>query len=247
MLEVRGLICDYGAIRAVDGMAFDAPSGAIVCLVGPNGAGKSTTLRALAGLQPMRAGTIALDGRAVARDADTLRRAVALAPQDLALMDRLTAREALHVAAVLRDVPTAEVDSRVGYWLQVTDLTDMQLRPAHELSGGMKRRLAMAMVLIGEARVALLDESFVGLDPVQVRRMAAALRAWTASGRIAILSTHDMDLVARLADRVLVMKHGRVILHSPGEEGLHAVPGRWPDWTAAYLELFEGVTGPDRS
>jgi ABC-2 type transport system ATP-binding protein len=198
-------------------------------------------MRTIAGLQSPDAGTIEIAEVALPNAADR-KRACTLTPQDVALFEYLTCVETLRMVASVHGVPSAEADQRIEHWLEVTGLTTARGRMVKELSVGMKRKLAVACALLPEPAVVLLDESFTGLDPESTRALQNALRAFCDRGGAVLLSSHILDMVQSIADRVIFMVNGRVV-ESLDREQLHAlIPESYSDLTDIYLARVRDAT-----
>ena len=201
-----------GAVRAVDGVSFELVAGEVVGLVGPNGAGKTTLLRLVAGVLAPDAGVVRVAGASPGTlDA---RRTLGFAPDGPVFPPTLTVREVLdyyarfHVAGVRRR-------ALVGEALELGGLGEVAARRAAALSKGFVQRLALAQAALGGRRVLLLDETLSGIDPVVRRALCDRLQRLAARGVAVLLSSHDLAAVERLAVRVLVMQHGRVVREGP--------------------------------
>jgi ABC-2 type transport system ATP-binding protein len=221
VIEVRGLTKRYGPVTAVTDLAFDVVPGAVTAFVGRNGAGKSTTLRLLLGLERPTAGTARIAGRTYAALDRPLHTVGALLDSGGAHPGR-TARDHLRWLAASNRLPArrvADVLDRVG----LRDAADRRVRG---FSLGMRQRLGVAAALLGDPAVLLLDEPTNGLDPEGIRWLRTTLRGLAADGRTVLVSSHLMGVVARSADRVLVVAAGRLVA----------------DTTVA--ELVGGGTGP---
>jgi len=222
-LEVEGLRKEYGRVVAVDQVSFRLMPGELVGLVGPNGAGKSTTFKMLSGQLLPSAGSARVLGVDVARDPAGARRHLGLVPENPALYEYLTAREMITFAARIRsEDPTAEPDAeRVEAALAVAGLGADADRLIHEYSQGMHRKTALACALVAEPPVLLLDEALNGLDPASAERVLDVLHARCAAGATVLLSTHVLDTLARVADRVILIQRGRVSADLPASELEH--------------------------
>lgn len=206
MIEVEGLTKDYGRKRAVDGLTFTAPSGRVTGFLGPNGAGKSTTMRMVLGLERPTAGGSLVAGSRY-RDLAAPMRIVG------ALLDSGGAPPGITAAAHLRwlaragDLPRGRVDEVLG----LVGLADVAGRRVGGFSLGMRQRLGLAVALLGDPGVLLLDEPVNGLDPEGVRWIRTFLRGLAAEGRTILLSSHLMGETAETADRVVVIGAGRLV------------------------------------
>ena len=234
-LRVSGLTKSYGSNVAVDGVDFTVQAGELACFIGPNGAGKSTTMRTIAGLQSPDSGLIEIAGTAVPNAADR-KAACTLTPQEVALFEYLTCVETLRMVASVHGVDPAEIESGIEQWLEVTGLGAARGRMVKELSGGMKRKLAVASALLPKPPVVLLDESFTGLDPESTRALQHALRHYCDGGGAVLLSSHILDMVHAIADRVIIMVKGRVVDSLDRAELNAQVPGQFSDLTELYLD-----------
>jgi ABC-2 type transport system ATP-binding protein len=201
LLEALALSHRYGERRALDGVSLRLEPGAVVALLGPNGAGKSTLLRALCGLlRPDQGRVIAAPGAAVG-----------WCPQHMALWDDLTPREQLDFLGAAWRLPRADRRRRADALLDALGLLDRADDLASALSGGMRRRLAVALALIHSPRVLLLDEPEVGLDPASRASLRAFLADFARQGRAVLLSTHDLHEAERSARELLILDQGRLL------------------------------------
>ena len=211
MLEAAGLRKTYGSLVAVDDVSLTLRGGELLGLVGPNGAGKTTTLAMIAGLVAPDAGTVAIDGRPHRGETDPGKRRFALVPQDLALYDELSARDNLRFFGALYDLAGKTLATAIARSLETVALADRAGDKVMEFSGGMKRRLNLAAGLLHDPDILLLDEPTVGVDPQSRNAIFANLEELKARGKAILYTTHYMEEVERLADRVVVIDHGRVI------------------------------------
>jgi ABC-2 type transport system ATP-binding protein len=206
VIEVTDLQKRYGARRAVDGVTFSVREGEIFGIVGPNGAGKTTTVESIAGLRRPDSGQIRVLGLDPRADRQRLRTLVGVQLQQSELPERMTAREALDLFASFYAEPAdpAELLGQLG-------LADQQDTAYRNLSGGQKQRLSIALALVGRPRVAILDELSTGLDPQSRRDTWRVVESIRDRGTTVLLVTHLMEEIERLADRVAVLREGRVI------------------------------------
>jgi ABC-2 type transport system ATP-binding protein len=209
-LRAVGLSRRFGERTALDGVSFDVAPGELFGLLGPNGAGKTTAFGLLAGLLPAHAGTLALDGRPVST-ADTAYRArLGVVFQEASLDLKLTARENLRLGAALYDVPRAIATRRIDEALALMALGDRADEPASKYSGGMRRRIEIARVLLHEPSLLLLDEPGRGVDPEALRRIWDEITALAASrGTSVIVTTHQPGEAER-CHRIAILDGGRV-------------------------------------
>ena len=211
LLEVRELTKRYGERTAVDGLSFAVEAGEIYGLLGPNGAGKSTTVRMVTGLLRPSSGSVRVAGLDPFAEPLAARANLGWAAQELALYEDLSADENLRLAAALGRVPRAEVRPRAAELLELVGLADRGRDRVQTYSGGMKRRLHLAMALVHRPRVLLLDEPLVGIDPQARVLLLGTIRDLAGDGCSVLLTTHDMDDAERLCRRVGVVDRGRLL------------------------------------
>jgi ABC-2 type transport system ATP-binding protein len=209
-IAVERLTKRYGATTAVDDLSFTVPAGSVTGLLGPNGAGKSTTLRVLLGLTRPTAGRATFDGVPYAELADPARTVGAVLEHDPFHPGR-SGRDHLRVLATATGVAPARVDEVLG----LVGLADVAGRRAGGYSLGMRRRLALAAALLGDPGVLLLDEPANGLDPWGIRGLRDLLRGHAGRGATVLVSSHVLAEVALIADRVVVVDHGRLVASGP--------------------------------
>ncbi len=219
-LEARGLRKEFGRVVAVDAIDLALRPGELVGLVGANGAGKSTTFKMLTGQLQPTAGEARIMGVDVATDPAAARRHMGIVPEHPKLYDYLSAREMITFAARIRSAdPSAEPDAaRVDEALRIAGLGGDADRLIHEYSQGMHRKTALACALVAEPPVLLLDEALNGLDPPSAERVLDTLHARCRAGACVLLSTHVLDTLGRVADRVVLIDKGRVQADRPASE-----------------------------
>ena len=211
ILSVRGLTKSYGDLIAVDNLSFEVKRGEVFGFLGPNGAGKTTAISLVCGLLKRDAGEIRIDGMSPEKNYRKYKKAIGLCPQDLVIWESLTCLEQLEFMARLYDVKRDTARSRSRELLEILGLEKKQHKLAKTLSGGMKRRLNIALALVHEPALLILDEPQAGLDPqsrILVREYIKSLSRRTT----VILTTHDMDEADRLADRVAIIDHGKLLV-----------------------------------
>ncbi len=218
MIEVEGLKKSFGAIQAVDGVSFRAQDGQITGLLGPNGAGKTTSLRLLCTLFRPDAGRVQVDGVSAADDASGVRRRLAVLPDARGLYRRLTARENIEYFGRLQGMDEASLRQRTDALITELDLRGIEHRRAEGFSQGERVKTAIARALVHDPQNVLFDEPTNGLDVMATRAMREVLRRLRASGRCVVFSSHVMQEVAALCDRIVVLAHGRVVANGTLEE-----------------------------
>ena len=201
----------FGGTLAVDGVSFEAAPGKVLGLLGPNGAGKSTTISMLAGLIAPDRGAVRIDGRPLGTGADPGKRSLGLVPQEIALFEELPARANLALFGALYGLAGKALATRIAAVLELTSLAERSADPPREFSGGMKRRLNIACALLHEPKILLLDEPTVGVDPQSRNAIFETLEALARAGHTLIYTTHYMEEAERLADRIVVIDHGKVL------------------------------------
>jgi thiamine transport system ATP-binding protein len=217
-LSLTDVTVRYGATTAVDDVSLDLATGQVLAVLGPSGCGKSTLLRAVAGLEPLSAGTISWDGTDLG-GTPTHRRGFALMFQDGQLFAHLTVARNVAYALKLRRTPSARMAARVRELLELVGLAGYDDRLPGTLSGGERQRVALARALAVEPRLILLDEPLSALDATLRERLAGDLRTiLRAAGTTALLVTHDHEEAFALADRLAVMRDGRVVQSGEIEE-----------------------------
>jgi ABC-2 type transport system ATP-binding protein len=210
-VEAVRLSKDFGRTRAVDGLNLSVPAGSVYGLLGPNGAGKTTAIRMLATLLLPDSGTARVFGHDVVRDADAVRGRVSLTGQFASVDDDLTGRENLVLLARLLGHPRREAYARAGELLSAFDLSDAAGRLVRTYSGGMRRRLDVAASIVVTSDLLFLDEPTTGLDPHSRNQVWRLVRTLVAQGTTVLLTTQNLDEADHLADRIAVLKEGKVM------------------------------------
>lgn len=223
MLRAHGLTKDFGGLRALDDLHLEVAAGEVLALLGPNGAGKSTATRILVGLTRADAGRLEVDGRGwdACEDDGGLGFAaseVGYLPEERGLYGDQPVLKSLAYLGVLRGLSKAEADRRARTWLERIDLDERAGEKISALSKGNQQRVQLGAALLHRPRIAFLDEPFSGLDPLWQERLLDVLRETARAGTAVILSAHQMHLVERVADRVIVLARGRTVLGGPLEE-----------------------------
>ncbi|GAP64950.1 ABC-type Na+ transport system, ATPase component [Mizugakiibacter sediminis] len=211
MIELKDLHKAFGTVKAVDGVSFTARDGEITGLLGPNGAGKTTTLRMLYTLMKPDAGRVLVDGIDAARDPVSVRRRLGVLPDARGLYKRLTARENIAYFGRLQGLDEAALRARSDALIAALDMADIADRRTEGFSQGQRVKTAIARALVHDPRNIILDEPTNGLDVMATRAMRAFLRRLRDEGRCVLFSSHIMQEVAALCDRIVVIAHGRVV------------------------------------
>ena len=223
-LQLLHLVKTFGTKRAVDDLSLTVPVGSLFGLVGPNGAGKTTTLSMATGLLRPDAGTAHVLGHDVWRDPAAAKAAMGVLPDGLRLFDRLSGRELLRYVSLLRRLPATEVDRRSEALLTALGLLEDADTLVVDYSAGMTKKIGLACALIHAPRLLLLDEPFEAVDPVSGEVIRSILHDYVAGGGTVVLSSHVMELVERLCDRVAVVDAGRVLAHGTVEQVRDGMP-----------------------
>jgi len=214
MIQVNGLIKDYGARRALNNITFDANQGEIVGFLGPNGAGKTTTMRILTGYMPPTDGTAVVAGYDVVEESLEVRKRVGYLPETVPLYTDMTALEYLKFMADLRHIPNSE--ARAYETLEQVNLKDRANSYIGNFSKGMRQRVGLAQSLIHRPEVLILDEPTIGLDPAQVVEMRNVIKE-IGKDRTVLLSTHILTEAQNICDRVLIINKGKIVAEDTPE------------------------------
>ena len=217
-IEVEGLTKRFGSVVALDGIDLSVPAGTVFGLLGPNGAGKTTAVRILTTILEPDGGYAGVLGLDVTNQAEAVRSVIGLAGQYAAVDEHLTARENLRLAAWLTDQPRAVARTRGDELLERFDLTAAADRPAKTYSGGMRRRLDLAIALVHRPPVLFLDEPNTGLDPQGRGDLWQLIEELVADGTTLLLTTQYLEEADRLADRISVVDNGRVVAEGTAAE-----------------------------
>ena len=216
-IDARGLVKRYGDFTAVDGIDFDVAVGQCVALLGPNGAGKTTTIRMLTGFSPITDGSIRVFGRDVAKETRVVKSLMGICPQEDNLDPDFSVRKNLLVFARYFGMEKNIAARRADELLEMVGLTEKAHGIIMELSGGMKRRLMLARALLNEPQLLVLDEPTTGLDPQARQLIWQRVRHMREAGITVLLTTHYMEEASQLADRVIVMNEGKILLEGEPE------------------------------
>jgi ABC-2 type transport system ATP-binding protein len=258
-VEARDLTKRYGASTAVDGVSFTVSRGEIFGLLGPNGAGKTTTILMLLGLTEITEGSARVLDHDPVREPLAVKRRVGYMPDSVGFYDYLSARDNLRYTARLNGLGEVERETRIDAALRRVDLEAVADRPVEIYSRGMRQRLALAEILMKEAALAILDEPTSGLDPQATLELLEIIRGLKRDGVSVLLSSHLLDRVQSVCDRVALFQGGKIVLiGSVAELGRQVLGGGFAveveaqgEGLAARLGAVAGVraveaTGPDR-
>ncbi|MFI6575539.1 ATP-binding cassette domain-containing protein [Nocardiopsis sp. NPDC050513] len=224
-VTVTGLRKSYGDHTVLDGVDLDIPAGTVFALLGPNGAGKTTVVKILSTLIGADDGRARVLGHDVAEEPDAVRAAIGVTGQYSAVDGLLTGRENLMLMARLNRQGRARARRRTDELLELFDLVDAAAKPASTYSGGMRRRLDLAMTLVGGPRLIFLDEPTTGLDPRSRRDMWQIIRELVADGVTVFLTTQYLEEADQLADRIAVLDQGTIVAEGTAAELKRRIPG----------------------
>ncbi len=225
MIETRGLCKSFGDHIVLDGIDLNVTSGTIFALLGPNGAGKTTTVHILSTLIGADSGEARVAGHDVVREPDAVRTAIGVTGQSSAVDNLLTGEENLLLMADLHHLSRSEGRRRAAALLERFDLVDAAKKLPITYSGGMRRRLDLAMTLVGDPRIIFLDEPTTGLDPRSRHTMWQIIRDLVASGVTILLTTQYLEEADQLADRVAVLDQGKLVAEGTPDELKRRIPG----------------------
>jgi len=218
MIVVKNLRKYFGDVKAVNGVSFEARDGQITGLLGPNGAGKTTTLRMLYSLLPPDAGEILIDGLDPTRDAMEIKRTLGVIPDNRGLYSRLTARENISYYGELHGMNRQRIEARIAQLAETLDMADFIDRRTEGFSQGQRVKVAIARAMIHEPQTVLMDEPSNGLDVMSTRALRDYIRGLRRAGHSVVLSTHIMQEVAALCDRIVIIARGEVAANGTAEE-----------------------------
>jgi ABC-2 type transport system ATP-binding protein len=238
MLNARGLCKSYANLKAVHDVSISVAAGEIVGLLGPNGAGKSTTAAMLCGIVSADAGTITVDKLSLGDQSHDAKRLIGLVPQDLALIEDLSALENIMLFGSLYGIKGALLRSRAREALELVGLAERARNRPATFSGGMKRRLNIACALVHDPKVLVLDEPTVGIDPQSRNHIFENLETLRSRGKALLYTTHYMEEVERLCDRIIIIDHGRVVADDTKE----ALRARLPPGANRRYEISGDIT-----
>ena len=218
VIRATGITKQFGGTVAVNGVSFEVSHGETYGLLGPNGAGKTTTMRMVSGLSPLTAGKLIVAGIDVSREAREVRNVLGVVTQEDGLDTDLNAKDNLIAYGYIAGLSHAQAGLRADAVLMFFDLTDKAKEDIDSLSGGMKRRLAIARAFMTNPQVIVLDEPTTGLDPQGRNRVWQELETMKQAGVTILMSTHYMDEAAALCDRLAIMHHGKILAEGAPDE-----------------------------
>lgn len=225
MIETRGLRKSFGNHLVLDGIDLDVAAGTILALLGPNGAGKTTTVQILSTLIRPDSGKVQVAGHDVLREPDAVRAAIGVTGQFSAVDNLLTGEENLLLMADLHHLSRSEGRRRAAALLERFDLVEAARKRPASYSGGMRRRLDLAMTLVGDPRIIFLDEPTTGLDPRSRQVMWQIIRDLVARGMTILLTTQYLDEADQLADHIAVLDKGKLVAQGTPDELKRMIPG----------------------
>lgn len=218
MIRVQNLRKHFGPVMAVEDVSFTAADGTVTGLLGPNGAGKTTSLRMIYGLVKPDSGSIQVDGYNAVTDTLAAQARLGVLPDQSGLYPRLTPREHIRYFGDLQSVPSDEIERRMEIWLEALDLKAVADRRVGGFSHGERSKVAMARALIHNPQNIVLDEPTNGLDVSSTRAVRDVIRRLKAENRCVLFSSHVMQEVSALCDRIVVIARGRVVAEGTSEE-----------------------------
>ncbi|MCY7822176.1 ABC transporter ATP-binding protein, partial [Bacillus inaquosorum] len=253
---VENLKMQYGNKTAVDGISFEVREGEVLGLLGPNGAGKSTTIHILSGVLSASSGNVSILGHSVKKGPKEMKKGIGIVPQDIAIYEEISAEKNVRFFASLYSLKGEELKARVKEALELVQLYDRKDDKPKTFSGGMKRRLNIACAIAHQPKLIIMDEPTVGIDPQSRHHILESIKELKTRGASIIYSTHYMEEVEAISDRIMIMNEGRIIANGTKEELYREVN---KDITYAFqlthvqqlnknsIREMKGVTGVDFS
>src|SRR5579863_4491178 len=211
MMELRNVCKRFSGIAAVDSVSFQARPGEITGYLGPNGSGKSTTMKMITGLTEMTSGQVLFDGRPIHQDLIAYKRRLGYVPEEPHLYMHLSAVEYLIMVGQLRRLPSRESAERIDGLLRLLSLYDDRHSSISGYSKGMKQKVLIASALLHNPELVLLDEPFSGLDIGSALVLRSLIQQMAARGKVVLFSSHELDTVERVSNRVVILHRGRIV------------------------------------
>ena len=218
VLVVDGFSKSYGGKKVVEGVSLSVGSGSIFGFVGPNGAGKTTLIRSIVGVQPIDGGSISVAGIDVTADPVAAKRLCAYVPDNPDVYDFMTGLQYLAFIADIFEVPVRDRQARIEEYARRLELTDALASPIASYSHGMRQKLVVIGALIHEPRLLVLDEPFVGLDPLVSHELKRMLHELAARGGAVFFSSHVLEVVEKLCNKVAIIRHGQIVAAGTTDE-----------------------------
>ena len=218
MIKVNNLHKSFGKVKAVRGISFEVRDGEITGLLGPNGAGKTTTLRMLYSLLPPDEGEIRIDGLDPTRDAMAIKHTLGVVPDSRGLYTRMSARENISYYGKLHGMSARDISSRIEELVETLDMADFIERRTEGFSQGQRVKVAIARAMVHRPQTVLLDEPSNGLDVMSTRALRRYILSLKEAGHSVILSTHIMQEVAALCDRIIIIANGQIAADGSAQE-----------------------------
>jgi len=238
VIQVDGLVKHYGEVIALDGVSFNVKEGEIFGLLGPNGAGKTTLIEIICGLRKFDYGKVTLLGFDLVEDAYKVRSLIGFCPQETLLYDLLSVKENFAFTASLYSMSSREFKEKLSYFSKFLGVEEFLNRRVKELSGGMKRRANLAVSIIHDPPIIILDEPTVGFDPNVKREFWELIKSLKEHGKTVLLSTHDMYEADELCDNVAIMDKGKIVaLDKP-----HILKGKFGGEALIHIKMKEPLT-----
>lgn len=238
MISCRNLGIRFGDFTAVDAVTLEIPAGGVCAMLGPNGAGKSTIMKMLTGLLVPSEGEATIGGHDVRTESLAVRKIAGILPENLGLFDMLTVEEHLLLSGPIYGLSAAETRDRADQLLDALGLSDARATFTSQCSHGMRKKTALALALLHNPRVLFLDEPFEAIDPVTSDTIRELLAAVARRGVTVFLTSHMLSIVDRLAEWIIVLRNGRVVLQSAASELPRSLEEH-------YFELSEPSKVPD--
>lgn len=240
VLDVERVSKKFGQRSVVENVSFQVVAGQTLGLLGPNGAGKSTLVNMICGLLKPDAGEVLVMNEFMTGANQTAKKHLGLVPQELALFDELSAQNNLKLFGALYGLAGRQLQNRCDEVLELVQLTDRAKDKCQSFSGGMKRRLNIAAALMHDPQLLILDEPTVGIDPQSRNAIFDSLEELKSQGRALIYTSHHMEEVERLADRIVILDHGKVIADQTPSELIQSLPAK----AALHVNLEAALSPP---